>query len=153
MHEEKRRACRGCRRFALGRVWFAFFGPTRPTMCSTPASTLEPGCPDAIPPPPRRLHPQRRSNPPFLQNLACALQARAMAAKNVGSARAGGRRGGARGKARVTALQFAPFLLVIISPPPSSSPPLPFLIRLRLWLLTRWLFLPLALSHPRRSPA
>jgi hypothetical protein len=49
-----------------------------------------------------------------------------MAAKNVGSVRAGGRRGGARGKARVTALQFAPFLLVISSPPPSSSPPLPF---------------------------
>jgi hypothetical protein len=49
-----------------------------------------------------------------------------MAAEKFGSARAGGRRGGACGKARVTALQFAPFLLVISSPLPSSSPPPPF---------------------------
>jgi hypothetical protein len=68
-----------------------------------PASTLEPGSRAAIPPLRRRLHPELRPNPPFLQSQARALQARAMAPEIFGCARAGERRGGGRGKARVTA--------------------------------------------------
>jgi hypothetical protein len=66
--------------------------------------------------PPPRLHPGKRPNPLFPHSQALELQARAMAARKIGSARAGGRRGRARGKARVTALLFAPSLLVISSP-------------------------------------
>jgi hypothetical protein len=68
-------------------------------------------------PPPRRPHPGKCPNPPFPCSQALELQARAMAARKIGSARACGQRGCARGKARVTALLFAPSLLVISSPP------------------------------------
>jgi hypothetical protein len=103
----------------FGCDWLAFFGPARPTGCRLGLiGCLHPrrARPRSCNSPPPRLHPGKRPNPLFPHSQALELQARAMAARKIGSARAGGRRGRARGKARVTALLFAPSLLVISSP-------------------------------------
>ena len=102
----------------------AAFGPTRPTGCSTWTF----GClhrVQGLAPlmhfRPLRLHLEKHPWTLFLGSRARELQARAMAARNFGSVRAGGRWGGARGNPRVTALPFPPSLLVICSPSPSLS--------------------------------
>ena len=84
-----------------------------------PAPRPGPGPPRAFFP--HRLHLEKRPWTSFLGSQAREVQARAMAARNFGSARAGGRWGGARGNPRVTALPFPPSLLVICSPSPSLS--------------------------------
>ena len=84
-----------------------------------PAPRPGPGPPHAfLPPPPASGETPWTS---FLGSQAREVQARAMAARNFGSVRAGGRWGGARGNPRVTALPFPSSLLIICSPLPSLS--------------------------------
>jgi len=70
---------------------------------------------------PLRLHLEKRPWTSFLGSQARELQARTMASRNFGSARAGKRWGGPRGNPMATALPFPPSLLVICSPSPSLS--------------------------------